>query len=248
LKLSDFNNNKNGNKKYLDNFIHRLESVEAKKGIMRDDYEETDSEKIWKCTELRHARVMKLAEVMGYNEALSWQRDGITDYELKWELECALRVPSESRYQNKKNRWLWHESSWWMRRFTTMPPLTGYDGQGCNNTGCIPECRFYEPTGRIEDSELIKLEEEGHKKEKEMIEAKYRLLGFHDDDSDEIKKQKWAEIHKVKNRIIDKKSEYLRIRQHGWQSSDGLKAIEDTGWAEFYLEVAKKKQQSQQQQ
>jgi hypothetical protein len=234
LKLSDFNN-KNGNKKYLDNFIHRLESVEAKKGIIRDDYEETDSEKIWKCAELRHARVMKLAEVMGYDEALSWQRDGITEYELKCELEGAFRVPPEVRYQNKKKRWLWHESSWWMRRFTTIPPLTEYDGQGCNDiTGCVPDCRFYEPTGRIEDDELIKQEEEENKKEKEMIEAEYRILGFNDNDSDDVRRQKWQEIHKLRSRILDEKLEYMHQTQHVGPSRERLKEIETTAWAEFY--------------
>ena len=71
-------------------------------------------------------------------------------------------------------------------------------------------------------------------KEKELIQARYRLLGFNDDDSDDVKREKWAEIHEVKNRISDKQLEYLHIRQHGWQSSDDLKAIEDAAWAEFY--------------
>ena len=192
MKLSDFNP-KNGNKKFLDNFLYRLENVERKKGIIKKDSEEreeTDSEKIKKCADLRHERIMKLAETMGYDEALSWQRDGIADYELKYELECALRLPPDRRYHSLKKRWLWHESSWWMRRFTTIPPLTGFDGYGCNDTGCIPSCRFFEPTGRIEDSELIKLEEEENKKEKEMIEAEYRMLGFNDDDTDDAKRQK----------------------------------------------------------
>lgn len=244
MKLSDFNI-KNGNKKSVDNFINRLEIVENKKGIRNKEREETDSEKIHKCAELRLSRVRKLAEVMGYNEAVAWQRVGISDYELAFELECFLRSSPERRYQTKKNRWLWHESSWFMRRFTTMPLLTQYDGQGCNDSGCIVSCRFYEPTGRIEDSELIKLEEQEHKKEKELIVAEYRLLGFNDNDSDEKKKQKWAEIHEVKNQISKQISEYLEQRQHGWQSSEDLKAIEDAAWAEFYKSKNKNTEQQQ---
>jgi hypothetical protein len=217
--------------KELNIFNERLAQTERKHSTER---EETDIQKIWKCAELRHERIMKLAEVMGYEEALSWQRDGITDYELNWELECALRVSPERRYQSLKDRWLWHEPSWWMRRFTTLPPLTDYDWQGCNNTGCIPSCRFYEATGTIEDSKLIKLEQEEHNKEEELIEAKYRMLGFNENDSDDVKRQKWAEIHELKSRIIKQKSEYLEQRQHSWQSCDDLKAIEDAAWAELY--------------
>jgi hypothetical protein len=52
---------------------------------------------------------MKLSEIMGYQEALSHQRDGITEYELKWELQKGLRVPPEQRYQIRKQRWQWHD-------------------------------------------------------------------------------------------------------------------------------------------
>jgi hypothetical protein len=34
-------------------------------------------------------------------------------------------------------------------------PHNGYDGFGCTGQSCIPECRFYPETGRIEDSEVI---------------------------------------------------------------------------------------------
>lgn len=207
--------------------------AEGKKG-KRKEGQETDSDKERKCAELRHARVMKLAEVMGYDEALSHWRENITAYELDWELQKALCVPPETRYQSLKKRWLWHESSWFMRRFTTTLPLTGYDGQGCNSTGCIPKCRFFEPIGWIEDDELKRLEEEEHKKEKEMIEARYRIMGFNDDDSDDIKRAKWAEIHELKSRILKQKLEYLEQRQHIGQSCDDLNAIEDAAWAEFY--------------
>jgi hypothetical protein len=219
--------------KAFDTLDKRLRSIEYEINN-DDDEEETESQKIRKCAQLRHARVMKLVEIMGYNEALSWQRDGISQYELNCELTPSLEYTPERRYQNFKERWLWHPSSWFMRRFTTFPPLTDYDGLGCNENGCIPECRFYEPIGRIEDDEYRKLKEKEHQKEQELIQAKYRLLGFNDDDTDETKKQKWDEIHKVKSGILKQTSEYLEQRQHSWQSCEDLKAIEDAAWAEFY--------------
>jgi hypothetical protein len=62
-------------------------------------------------------------------------------------------------------------SSWWVRK------LKAYDGQGCNEiTGCVPECRFYAPTGRVEDSEVIKQHEERNKKEKKEEKKKIENL------------------------------------------------------------------------
>jgi hypothetical protein len=66
-------------------------------------------------------------------------------------LRQQLKVSSEDRYQHRKKHWYSHPPSWYVR-----VPHKGYDGQGCNQyTGCIPECRFYPETGRIEDSEVI---------------------------------------------------------------------------------------------
>ena len=37
-----------------------------------------------------------------------------------------------------------------------MRGIQAYDGQGCNGfTGCISECRFYLPYGRIEEDQVI---------------------------------------------------------------------------------------------
>jgi hypothetical protein len=227
--------------KDLDLFNDRLRVAEHENNIKvegeeeKEEYIPTASEIEATCADLRHKRIMKLAEVMGYNEALAWQRDGISDYELNWEITQALRVPPESRYESLKKRFLWHESCWFMRRFTTVPPLTKYDGQGCNENGCILTCRFFEPTGRIEDDELIQLEEQEFNKEQELIQANYRLLGFNDDDSDEIKKEKWEKIRQLKNRIHEEQRQYLQARQHGWQSEEELKEIENNAWAAFYL-------------
>jgi hypothetical protein len=93
---------------------------------------------------------------------------------------------------------------------------------------------FYAETGRIEDNEVIKEHEEENKKYKERREEENRRLGFNDDDSDDIKKQKWQEIHKLKNRILDQQLEYLHAHQHTWQSSEELKAIETAAYADYY--------------
>ena len=75
--------------------------------------------------------------------------DSITQDESDYYLKMNLRMSPEERYQRKKEAWYFHESSWYMRR------SNGYDGYGCNNGECIPECRYYPEFGRIEDEEII---------------------------------------------------------------------------------------------
>jgi hypothetical protein len=77
--------------------------------------------------------------------------DGITQDELDFSLKRKLRMTPEQRYQREKEHWYWHESSWCIRGLAA----TGYDGYGCNNGKCIPECRYYSEYGRIEDEEVI---------------------------------------------------------------------------------------------
>jgi hypothetical protein len=87
--------------------------------------------------------------------------DSITQDELDFYLKMNLRVDPEDRYQDKKKAWYFHESSWYMRH------NNGYDGYGCNNGKCIPECRYYPEIGRIEDEEVSqrhKEVEEGYRK------------------------------------------------------------------------------------
>jgi hypothetical protein len=73
------------------------------------------------------------------------KRDNITQKELDYYKRKSLEVSPEQRYQDKKEHWYFHESSWYMRG------ANGYDEQGCNSS----ECRFYPQTGRIKDSEVI---------------------------------------------------------------------------------------------
>lgn len=45
-----------------------------------------------------------------------WADDGITQFELDWDLEIKLRVPPQERYQIKKKHWNLHETSWVQRK------------------------------------------------------------------------------------------------------------------------------------
>jgi hypothetical protein len=98
----------------------------------------------------RHVRVEQCSDYR--KKTFECVHDSITQDELDYYLKRKLRVTPEQRYQDKKKDWFFHESSWCSRGLDS----SGYDGQGCNQfTGCIPECRFYLPYGRIEDDEVI---------------------------------------------------------------------------------------------
>lgn len=51
----------------------------------------------------------------------------------------------EENYQYYKEHWYFHSSSWYMRG------ADRYDGKGCNNGVCVPECKYYFAEGRIEE-------------------------------------------------------------------------------------------------
>jgi hypothetical protein len=76
--------------------------------------------------------------------------DSITQDELDYALKVKLRISPEKRYQDRKEPWYFHQSSWYMRK------ANGYDGEGCTEHGCMPDCRYYSETGRIEDEEVIR--------------------------------------------------------------------------------------------
>src|SRR3954447_26100724 len=90
--------------------------------------------------------------------------DTITQEELDWSLKQQLKVSPEERYREKKKHWYSHELSYLHQ---TVDKNTGkavdiIKEYGCgrsynNGTGggvCVPECRYYSPIGRIEDSEV----------------------------------------------------------------------------------------------
>jgi hypothetical protein len=69
------------------------------------------------------------------------------------------------RYEDCREQWFWHESSWCMRG------LHGYDGQGCNQfTGCVPECVYAD--GRLDLSELERIKDRILRREQEHADAK----------------------------------------------------------------------------
>ncbi|MFB5600481.1 MAG: hypothetical protein ACE5SW_09675 [Nitrososphaeraceae archaeon] len=59
-------------------------------------------------------------------------------------------ISAEAKYQQYKEQWYFHKSSWYRR-------TSGegyYDGKGCNQfTGCVPECKFFKRFGRLMESE-----------------------------------------------------------------------------------------------
>jgi hypothetical protein len=131
--------------------------------------EKTESEKIRKFANYRLARAKKtLGDGVTKTYEDVWDR--VTLEELDYYLQRALEVPEEERYQHRRRCPSGHESGWSARG------LSAYDGKGCNqSTGCVPECRYYPETGRIEDEEIIneyKQEMEERRKAGTLIEGK----------------------------------------------------------------------------
>jgi hypothetical protein len=80
--------------------------------------------------------------------------DYTTQEEYDYNLKCALAVSPEERYQDRKKMLIFHDSHKYMRG------VNADDGYGCGSYPsyvgkCIPTCRYYPETGRIEDSEVI---------------------------------------------------------------------------------------------
>jgi hypothetical protein len=155
LKLSDFNNKNGSSKKFLDNFLNRLENVEAKKGIVKDgeELELTDSEMERIFAKLRESRAKeRYGPCPGGEYGYEDVDDEITDFEIDFYMQRALRPTPEQRYQNIKKRGYYR----------------GHEKR-CNNSMdgvCVPKCRFYPEYGRIEDEEVI-ADYENWKKERD---------------------------------------------------------------------------------
>jgi hypothetical protein len=153
LKLSDFkDNNKSGisSKKFLDDFVIRLQRVESEKGIKNGDEEEelplTVSEVERIMAKLRESRAKERygpgpGGTFGYEDV----DDEITDFEIdyysgKLKVKDKKILTPEQRYQLVKARGYYagHEDA-------------------CNNSGlgCVPTCCFYPEYGRIEDEEIL---------------------------------------------------------------------------------------------
>lgn len=64
-----------------------------------------------------------------------------------------LKLTPEERYQEKKKNNIWHDTNVFMLYGNS---YAAPDKPGCaSDTGCIPECKYYEPTGSISDGEVL---------------------------------------------------------------------------------------------
>ena len=117
-----------------------------------DDYYLEQGSEPPRFAEYREARA-KITDVFG-NKKYEDVWDIITQDESDYYLKVNLRTSPEERYQRSKEAWYFHESSWYIRH------NNDYDGQGCNNGKCIPECRYYPEIGKIEDEEVIQRHKE----------------------------------------------------------------------------------------
>jgi hypothetical protein len=160
LKLSDFNpKNGSSSKKYLDDFVSRLQKAETKKGIKNGDEEEepllTVSEIERIMAKLRLSRAKERygpgpGGIFGYEDV----DDEITDFEIdyysgKLKVKDKKKMSPEQRYQFVKARGY----------------AEGHE-KGCNNSGlgCVPTCRFYPEYGVITDEEILANGEERKRK------------------------------------------------------------------------------------
>ena len=87
-------------------------------------------------------------EKAGHKLGLHEYDHSLTQDQLNFILKRELRPSPEERYKLEKADFLFHGLSCYMRGL-------GEFDYGCTGAGCIPECRFYSATGRIEDEEVI---------------------------------------------------------------------------------------------
>ena len=90
----------------------------------------------------------------GYeNKASQWYCDYRELHDIlisKYGLDTFKKMIEEVFYQNMKEAYYFHDSSWDMRR------ANGYDGKGCTGNSCIPECEYFKPALHSELLPLLK--------------------------------------------------------------------------------------------
>lgn len=109
--------------------------------------EETDDQKLICFAKMREERA-KATDAFG-NKTYEDVWDNISQEEEDYYREKRRKEDPAKRYQRLKKEWYFHESSGYMRGVKN-----GYDGQGCHDGICVPECRYYEPEGRVEFEEV----------------------------------------------------------------------------------------------
>jgi hypothetical protein len=70
----------------------------------------------------------------------------ITEEEMDVIFKDVPKASPEEMYQYLKKEYYFHNSSWEMQK-------DDYDGHGCTEKGCIPECKFYDKEGTLEPGE-----------------------------------------------------------------------------------------------
>jgi hypothetical protein len=156
---------KTSKKNPIDRLADKLLSFEANHPeIVNPDgkvMQETEAQIQARFAKLREARAKKTNKFGDKTYEDVW--DNITKEEEDYYRQKRREYDPAQRYQDEKEEPLFHDSSWDVRG------LDGYDGQGCNQfTGCVPGCRYYEPTGRVEFEEIeARIEEYKRKKKQE---------------------------------------------------------------------------------
>ena len=133
----------------LDKSLNRLSvglgRIEESTRVTKAETDEERSARFAKLRRERNDKWRKLGRRPTYEEEIK----EITKEEWDYYKRKNLEVPPEQRYQKQKEHWYFHKSSWYYRE------EEGYDGHGCNDGVCVPECRFYPEKGRIEDEEVL---------------------------------------------------------------------------------------------
>jgi hypothetical protein len=148
------NYNKNNSKKPLDRLgsdIDRFEQLYP--SVTRGEGEgiqETDAQIEARFAKLREARA-KAVNAFGektYEDV--W--DNITQEEIDYYAKQRAEEPPAQKFAREKAEWFFHDSSCYMR------DLEQYDGVGCYNGICVPQCDYY--IAAIDEEPRTKLRKE----------------------------------------------------------------------------------------
>jgi hypothetical protein len=139
--------------KEFNTLAKRITEAESKLPI-EEEHKDTPSEYIHKCAQLREARIKEYQE-MGVPDYDVYHLCYLmsSDYEIG-DKPYELQFTPEERYQREKKNWQAHETAWCNRNL----PMS--DENSCNYKRCVPQCKYFPETGRIEDDVIIKEFEE----------------------------------------------------------------------------------------
>jgi hypothetical protein len=170
LSVFDHHYNDDGEDNNNSNIISTAQQQELDDDIETEQYGEPYRFHIY-----RKARAKKTAPALlmdGDGFTYEDVYDTITQEELDWQLRQQLKVSPEDRYQHEKKHWYSHELSYLNQikdentagKYVDIIKEYGCGRYENNPRGCVPECRYYNSTGRIEDSEVIQRHRELEKR------------------------------------------------------------------------------------